>query len=201
MFTDIKDFLHRNKYVLVLASGSPRRRMLLKKTGMPFIVRVPNCREHFAEKNIRQELLQNTLNKATCVKTPPRALIIAGDTVIVYNNRVLGKPKSRRDAKDILRTLSGKTHSVWTGIVVYDPRTVQKRAAIVRTQVTFRQLSEHEINSYLDTGEYKDKAGAYGIQGHGSLLVKKINGDYENVVGFPMNTVIELLNKICREEH
>jgi len=187
-----------NKRVLVLASRSPRRKVLLKKLCIPFIVRLPRSREHFPGKNILKELRTNTINKALSVRAPQKALIIAGDTVIVYNNRVLGKPKSRNEARDFLRSLSGKTHMVLTDIVIYD--TVKKKAisAVTKTRVTFRTLTDQEITAYLDTGEYKDKAGAYGIQGHGSRLVKKVNGDIENVIGFPLSTVKTLLTKSRR---
>jgi septum formation protein len=197
MFKNIKESLRQQKYVLVLASSSPRRRVLLKKLKVPFLTRTPKSKEHFSGKNIHRELLENTLAKARSISAPRRALIIAGDTVIVYNSRVLGKPRNRAEAQRFLNLLRGQTHKVLTGVVIYDNVSRKIRSGVVGTKVTFRDLSAEEIKKYLDTGEYKDKAGAYGIQGHGGLLIKKIDGNYENVVGLPMNTVAALLKKAC----
>jgi len=112
-------------------------------------------------------------------------LVIGGDTVVVSpENTVFGIPKDRDDAFMMLKALSGKTHKVLTGITIYGDKVT---SFVSETEVEFYELSENEINEYLDTGEYKDKAGAYGIQGYASVLVKEIRGDYFNVVGFPVS--------------
>ncbi len=200
ILSTVRNTLRKKKYCLVLASTSPRRKFLLKKLGVYFRICAPRSKEIFQNKNIRLELKQNTLNKALSLKNPPkRALIIAGDTVIVYNNRVLGKPRHQAEAMRFLASLSGKTHVVLTGLAVYNTLSRQACTAIVKTSVTFRKLTTEELKAYIRTGEYIGKAGGYGIQGHGALLIQKIVGDYYNVVGLPLVATATLLKKACRK--
>ena len=179
----------------MLASGSQRRTALLKKLGITFIVIKPRIKEKTGQKNIRQELLANALAKAKSISPGQKALIIAGDTVIVYNSRVFGKPKNIGQARRFLRMFSGKTHRVLTGLVVYDTNSGKAEKALVATSVTFRKLASSDIAEHLATGEYKDKAGGYGIQEQGAFLIERINGDYYNVVGLPLVKLVELIRR------
>lgn len=193
----LKNFLKQNNYVLILASKSKRRHKLLKTLGLPFQIRAANVAEHFRNKNIRKDLVNNALRKAKKISTKKNALIIAGDTVIVYNNRVFGKPKNRSQAERFLATFSGKIHQVLTGLVVYNSVSKKAQKAVVSTKVKFKKLTPKDISAYLKYGEYKDKAGAYGIQSKGARLIEKINGDYNNVVGLPLKTLVKLLRRAC----
>ncbi|MBU0581181.1 MAG: septum formation protein Maf [Candidatus Margulisbacteria bacterium] len=195
----VNNILKQKKYQLILASKSKRRQDLLKKLKIPFIIRVSKVIEKFQNKNIKQEIMANTLLKAKSIDYSKKALVIAGDTVIVYNNRVFGKPKNRSEAKRFLLTLSGKTHQVLTGLIVYNNVSKKLEKALVTTKVTFKKLSAQDIKSYLAIGEYKDKAGGYGIQAKGSFLVSKVVGDYNNVVGLPLTKLIDLLKKACKK--
>lgn len=173
----------------ILASRSPRRQELLKLVIPVFSV-VPS---QFDEKALmKQELppeelvLALSFGKAKEVfeNGNQDAVVIGGDTVVVSpGNTVFGIPENREDAYRMLSALSGKTHRVLTGVTIYGQT---NRSFACSTEVEFFPLSEHDINEYLDTGESFDKAGAYGIQGYGSTLVKEIRGDYFNVVGFPI---------------
>ena len=173
----------------ILASRSPRRQELLKLVIPVFSV-VPS---QFDEKALmKQELppeelvLALSFGKAKEVfeNGNQDAVVIGGDTVVVSpGNTVFGIPENREDAYRMLFALSGKTHRVLTGVTIYGQT---NRFFACSTEVEFFPLSEHDINEYLDTGESFDKAGAYGIQGYGSTLVKEIRGDYFNVVGFPI---------------
>lgn len=173
----------------ILASRSPRRQELLKLVVPVFSV-VPS---QFDEKALmKQELppeelvLALSFGKAKEVfeNGNQDAVVIGGDTVVVSpGNTVFGIPENREDAYRMLFALSGKTHRVLTGVTIYGQT---NRSFVCSTEVEFFPLSDHDINEYLDTGESFDKAGAYGIQGYGSTLVKEIRGDYFNVVGFPI---------------
>ncbi|MFC1517346.1 nucleoside triphosphate pyrophosphatase [Candidatus Margulisiibacteriota bacterium] len=195
----LKKKIKQKGYVLILASRSKRRQKLLKELGIPFQVKIAKVKEHFQLKNIKKELLHNALLKAKYVSTPKKAIIIAGDTVIVYNNRVFGKPKNRSQAERFLATFSGKTHKVLTGLVIYNTVSKKTEKAVVTTKVKFKVLTQQSITTYLNCGEYKDKAGAYGIQAKGAKLVEKITGDYYNVVGLPIKKLKELLIKVSNK--
>ena len=173
----------------ILASRSPRRQELLKLVIDDFET-VPSRfdeGELMAQNLSPEELVcRLSFEKAKEVFSKnPDAVVIGGDTIVVSpQNTVFGIPKSREEAFSMLSTLSGKTHSVLTGITIYNG---DYHSFISATEVEFYELSEKEINEYLDTDEYTDKAGAYGIQGFASTLVKEIRGDYFNVVGFPVS--------------
>lgn len=123
------------------------------------------------------------------------ALIIAADTFIVFRDRLLGKPHTPKEAIKILHMLNGKTHSVITGFALFDTNNGRKISRSVETLVTFRKLSDEDIEAYVETGEPLDKAGAYAIQGLGASLIKNIDGDYFNVVGLPLGPLIAALKK------
>lgn len=170
---------------IILASGSPRRKELLCNLGFHVRVIPPKADEKIEENaepwNIVCALARH---KAMEAAGREKGIIIAADTVVVMDNKILGKPADKENAKEMLSSLSGKRHEVYTGFCITDgDKTV---TGYEKTQVYFRELSETEIDNYIKTGEPMDKAGAYGIQGKGALFVSKIEGDYFNVVGLPV---------------
>ena len=173
---------------IILASASPRRRELLERIGITgFTVAAPNVDESVEPGLSPADMVEElSLRKARAAaqNACPDDLIIAADTVVALDAAVLGKPRDRDDAFAMLSALSGREHHVYTGVTVLrGARTVTRHEV---TAVTFRELSPDEIRSYIATGEPMDKAGAYGIQGVGALLVSGIRGDYSNVMGLPV---------------
>ncbi len=179
--------------MLILASQSPRRRALLEQIGLhDFLIR-PAAGEERAPDGLSPAELVELLSrrKAAEAAACPGDIIIAADTVVALGDRILGKPRSRAEAVEMLTSLSGREHTVYTGVTVRrDGEAVTEHEA---TAVRFRALSRPEIAAYADTGEPMDKAGAYGIQGLGALLVESISGDYYNVVGLPVCRLAKLL--------
>ncbi len=177
----------------ILASGSPRRRELMSLIREDFTVEIPGVDESVPD-NVETEDIAEYLSgiKAGAVFDghDNEAVVVTGsDTVVIYGDRVLGKPRSRQDAYDMLKTLSGRTHEVRTGVtVIYRTESGEEgRLSFTdHAKVEFYELTDQEIEEYISTGEPLDKAGAYGIQGRGALLVRKIDGDYYSVVGFPV---------------
>lgn len=190
---------------IVLASNSPRRREIMESLGFDVEVIAGNVDENIEEEGISPELLVQELallkGRAIAQKLhnddSRNYLVVAADTVVVYNNEIFGKPQSRADAERMLKTLSGKKHSVITGMAVWALDSGKGCSVYEKTDVYFKKLSDETIQAYLDTEEYKDKAGGYGIQGKGICLVEKIDGDYYNVVGLPVSKFHEVLY----EEH
>ena len=184
---------------VILASGSPRRKELLDLAGIPFEV-VPSSAEEVKDNASApaETVLENARRKAASVSASHAGRIVIGaDTLVFYEGHVLGKPADRQNAYEMLSLLSGHTHQVFTGVCLTNgDRTT---AEVVRTDVTFRNLTPKLIERYLDTGEYMDKAGAYGIQGRGCILVERLNGDYFNVVGLPISTVYRMLERFFPE--
>ncbi|HBN95819.1 MAG TPA: septum formation protein Maf [Firmicutes bacterium] len=177
---------------LILASQSPRRKALLKKFGIPFSVHVlPSTEEEHGEPiNVARG---NATRKALPVsEMHPDCLVLAADTIVTLDERILGKPRDAQDAQNMLRFLSGREHEVTTCVVLCLNGQVV-RSFSETTSVWFRRLDDDEIKGYIATGEPFDKAGAYGIQGFGGLLVKSIKGCYYNVVGLPMPRLAEHL--------
>ncbi|PLT30228.1 Maf family protein [Peribacillus deserti] len=172
---------------LILASSSPRRKELLQLLQIPFLVIVSDVDETLPNHISPEEAVTNlALLKASAVSsTNPGSCVIGADTVVVSGSRILGKPADRQEAKEMLLSLSGRKHQVLTGVCIKNHE--KEKIFYERTEVTFWDLTEDQIDSYLDTGEPFDKAGAYGIQGFGSLLVKEIHGDYFAVVGLPVS--------------
>lgn len=182
---------------IILASGSPRRRELLNAAGLTDFKICPAAGDELAPEGLSPEELVIYLsrNKAEEVAGGHSgAVIIAADTVVCTEGRVLGKPRDEEDAFNMLRSLSGRTHEVYTGVtVIYGDKTLCSSEC---TRVFFRELSDDEIRAYIATGEPMDKAGAYGIQGRASLMVEKIDGDYFNVMGLPLCRLGKMLASI-----
>ena len=180
---------------LILASQSPRRRELLGMTGLDFIVRVADIDETMDPKGSAfVEVARVSRRKALAVPREPGDVVIAADTIVVCDGRVLGKPKDEEDAFEMLSMLSGRFHEVMTGITV-----LRDRESITHTETTrvhFRRLLPDEIRAYIATGEPMDKAGAYGIQGGAAFFIDEIMGDYYNVMGLPLCCLGTILREL-----
>jgi septum formation protein len=181
---------------LILASASPRRRELLATLGVPFEVVPSRADETFpALLSPRQATERIALRKVQEVRArlAPNRWILGADTSVVVGDEILGKPRDRDEAERMLRTLSGRTHQVVTGVAFSGP--AFERCIGVETEVRFRELSGPEIRWYACIDEPYDKAGAYAIQGAGAFLVAAIRGSYTNVVGLPMHETVNLLKE------
>jgi septum formation protein len=182
---------------LILASNSPRRRDLLTQAGLTFTVIPSEVDEHkvtMSDPNVFVRTLAET-KAINIAQKHPSSWVIGADTIVVIENQILGKPDSANAARDMLKRLSGNIHQVFTGYCVCCKRKARLFTDVVKTEVCFKSLSDKEIEWYLQTGEPFDKAGGYGIQGIGSVLVKSIKGSYTNVVGLPVCEVVDVLIK------
>lgn len=182
------------KQPLILASKSPRRVELMQQIGLKFTVCPANIDESVADDLTPAEAVaQISRRKALEVsrQQPPEAIVIACDTVVACDGRIFGKPNGTDEADAMLHTLSGRTHCVYSGLTVC--RDTEAVTTTECTEVTFRALSDAEIEAYVRSGEPMDKAGAYGIQGLGAVLVETIHGDYYNVVGLPLCQLTQML--------
>lgn len=185
---------------IILASGSPRRKELLNQIGLKFDVVPSKYEEDMSLKMAPRKLAEFlSLNKALDVAKrikDKNCVIISADTFIVYKNHRLGKPHTPEKALQTLKKLNGKVHSVVTGFTLIDKDSGKKVTKSVETKIYFRKLSDRQLKNYIATGEPLDKAGAYGIQARGVALIKKIEGDYYNVVGLPLSALIDELLKL-----
>ena len=181
---------------LILASGSPRRKELLDKLQIPFQIITSNTDETIsAHLSPEEAVVELASRKAMAVYNQYQdSAVIGADTIVALDGEILGKPKNREHAKMMLSKLSGRTHEVFTGVAVINNG--QTSTFYEKTDVAFWELSENEVEHYLDSGEPFDKAGAYGIQGFGALFVKRINGDYYSVVGLPVSRLARLLREL-----
>lgn len=180
---------------VILASQSPRRKELLSWLVPHFLIMPADIDEtHEKELDAVQYVERMAREKAAFIaQNHPQDLVIASDTIVVDEGEILGKPTSREDGFRMLRALSGKAHLVYTAVVMQQAEQVVTHLA--QAEVTFYALTDAEINQYLDTGDYKDKAGAYGIQNEAGAFVEKLNGDYYSIVGFPVGAVREMLKQ------
>ncbi len=187
---------------IVLASRSPRRIHLLRQIGISFTVQESGVDETVPEGTSPDEIVRMlSLEKAKRVaEGMGSGIVIGADTIVVLNGTVLGKPTSEADAVRMLRLLSGKTHAVYTGLALVDVETGKSRVDLERTEVTFRSLTEREIDLYVKSGSPMDKAGAYGIQDdYGAVFVERINGCFYTVVGFPLSKFYTMFNVFLTE--
>lgn len=196
-------------YSVILASGSPRRSEILEQVGIEFSV-ISSAIEEISTKNIPEEIvLELATMKAKDVagQISEASIIIGADTMVALNGQVMGKPKDEEDAKDMLRKIQGKKHQVYTGVCVIikeinrkrNKKTEQESEKIIsfteKTEVWVYPMTEEQIEAYVRTGEPVDKAGAYGIQGKFAAHIEKIEGDYFNIVGFPVARFYQTLRK------
>lgn len=185
------------QYHIVLASQSPRRRELLGRLHIPFEILPAKGEEKMQDglaENIVMDLAQQKAEEVYGVKQASGCMekslfVIGADTIVVFENQILGKPGNREHAYEMLRMLSGTTHQVYTGVCMIREKTVSEAVEhcfYEKTDVTFAQLTDEEIWDYIDSGDSFDKAGGYGIQGDFAVYVREIQGDYNNVVGLPV---------------
>ena len=183
---------------LILASGSPRRKEILENVGLKFDVFKSDYEEDMSLAMEPAELAQYlSRGKAKDVaKKCPDSVVVAADTFIVLGDEILGKPHTAEVARKTLNKISGQTLNVITGYTIIDTATYTLTSNSVTTKVSIKNLTDKEINAYIATDEPLDKAGAFGIQGYGALIVKEIHGDYFNIVGLPLFSVAQSLKKI-----
>jgi septum formation protein len=190
---------------ILLASSSPRRAEILAQLGVPFVV-VPQVATELsadltptrlARENARRKARGALLVGVSPVVPPIRDVVIGVDTIVVLGSRVLGKPHDIRESKRMVEALSGRTHQVISAMHLEIPGRGGRAVTLAAsTAVTFRRLSPREVRWYVSTEEGRDKAGAYGIQGYGAVLVERIHGDYFNVVGFPVRAFLRGLERL-----
>lgn len=183
---------------VILASGSPRRRELLKEIISDFEIMVADCDESVSDgisPDAAVMILSERKANAVHEKFGCEGLIIASDTVVALDNRILGKPADKEDAFRMLRGLSGRSHYVYSGVCIFDTATDTKDVFFEKTEVVFSDISDDEIYDYIESGEPMDKAGAYGIQGLAGKFISSINGDYYNVVGLPLSALYKHMKK------
>ena len=182
---------------IVLASASPRRKQLLEQIGLRFEVEPSDYEEDIASGSEPHEMAKRlSLGKARAAARKHRkALIIAADTFVVFGDRILGKPHSNAEAREMLRALNGQAHSVISGFTILDTETGKVVSWSVETRVHMRKLTLRDIDGYVRSKEPLDKAGGYAIQGRGAVLVERIEGDYFNVVGLPLSALADALRE------
>jgi septum formation protein len=180
----------------ILASMSPRRSELLKLLGAEFETFAPEVDEgQFSDLQPEELVLRLSKEKAISVINQGAMLpVVAADTIVALDGKILGKPADESDAFSMLKMLSGKWHQVYTGVTVVKQDKV--KTEVEMTEVKFRELSDKEIAAYIATGEPMDKAGSYGIQGKGALLVEQLRGDYYNVVGLPLVRLLRMMREL-----
>ena len=178
--------------MLILASKSPRRKELLKQIGIPFVVVVSDAEEVSGNSWTPAALVvENAKRKARAVAEKyPDSPVLGADTVVSSEGKIFGKPKDKDEARKILTALSGKTHEVTTGLALINRNEI--RTTNVTTKVFFDTMTKADIDAYIATEESMDKAGAYAIQGKAARFIEKIEGSYSNVVGLPLNALIQL---------
>ncbi len=183
---------------LVLASSSPRRREILACMGFEFSIVSPELDESpIGNEEPAEHVVRLSRAKASSVARQfPDELVVGADTIVVLNNEILGKPFSPAEAVGMLGRLSGKTHTVYTGLALIADRAKIDKADYDVTRITFNDLEQEDILRYVESGEPLDKAGAYGIQGMGSFLVKRYEGEFDTVIGFPSKLFRRLLEEV-----
>ena len=182
--------------LIILASASPRRAQILSQIGFNFKVIPSTVEEVFSNHDPREVAKELAARKAEEIaESNQDSIVIGADTVVFLENRILGKPSSGLEAQEMLRLLSGKTHVVYTAFAILQKCKNKRIVDLETTEVTFRNLSDDEIISYVQTGSPLDKAGAYGIQDQSAVFVEKIKGDFYNVVGLPISKIYSYLKE------
>ncbi len=185
---------------IFLASTSPRRKEILKNTGIKFNIISPEYDEHIAGKHFSYDLVKNTAEnkgKSVLLKIKEPAVIISADTVVIYNQIILGKPKNYKEAFGMLSLLRDKMHSVVTAVCVMDSTNNKKIIGAETSEVVFQNIPDDKIDWYIREFRPFDKAGAYGIQEIPDSFVKEIKGEYDNIVGLPSKILIKMLHEIA----
>jgi nucleoside triphosphate pyrophosphatase len=180
--------LHRSER-LVLASRSPQRKAILEQLGIPFEIRVPDT-EELTEGDPETVVYENARRKAHAAARAEEELVLGVDTEVLLDGELLGKAAGEEQARAYLERLSGRTHTVLSGLCLLDGE--RERGGVADTHVSFRTLSPALVDWYLGTGEWQERAGAYAVQGHGAALVERIDGDYWNVVGLPVPLLLSI---------
>ncbi|MBN2322660.1 MAG: septum formation protein Maf [Spirochaetes bacterium] len=182
---------------LILASKSPRRREILKRIGIPYILCEPDTDESLKDgRNIRSAVIGISKRKVGVVAPRfARGLVLGVDTIVLCRGRVLGKPKNGDEAEEYLRFLNGGCHEVLSGVTVKDSGSGVEHSAVSTTAVYFTEMTRAEIGWYLSLGEWFDKAGGYAIQGSASMFIDRIDGSYYNVMGLPVEQLFRLLKR------
>ncbi|KKY00509.1 MULTISPECIES: Maf family protein [Paraclostridium] len=180
---------------IILASGSPRRREILENANLKFSVISSDIDERiFEDEEPIQLVLRLAFEKCMSVaQNNPSDLVIGADTIVVLDNEILGKPKNEEEAFDMLSKLSNREHQVITGMSIVNLEKEKKIVDYAISNVKFKKLTDQDIKDYINTKECLDKAGSYGIQGYGALLVEEIKGDYFNIVGLPISKLSDIL--------
>ena len=178
--------------MLTLASRSPQRRAILEQLGIEFAVAVPDA-EELTEGEPEVVVVENAVRKARSVRAER---VLGVDTVVTCDHRLLGKPRHEDEARTFLEQLRGREHEVWSGLALLDGG--RERTAASVTTVRFRRLEQVDIDGYLASGEWRERAGGYAIQGRGAALVERIDGDYTNVVGLPVAELLRLAPDLVR---
>jgi len=186
---------------LVLASGSPRRKEILTTMGLDYTIDVSEVDERCSGTPDQMVLTLSERKARAVASRNANALVLAADTLVYGGENVLGKPDSAENAFEMLRTLSGKWHEVYTGMTLLNTATGKCLRSAVCTRVHFVELSDEEILTYIATGEPLDKAGAYGIQGVAGMFIDAIDGSYSNVVGLPMAQLRQMIKEIENAEN
>jgi septum formation protein len=191
---------NKNDVPLILASKSPRRKEIIADLGLEFIVETADIGDEsrfFENCDIENAIIRlaRAKSKPVCEKYPQNP-VLSADTVVVVDGKIFGKPVDRKDAQRMLKTLSQRSHFVYTAINLVCKEKNFDEVILDKTQVWFREIDENELQNYLDKANYADKAGGYGIQDEGKYFVEKINGDYWTVVGLGIVSVIRLLKKL-----
>ena len=181
---------------VILASGSPRRRELLGEMGVEFEIDVPDVDETVGGTPDKMVAVLAERKARAVAERRDGGLIVAADTLVALDDRALGKPADDEEAKEMLRALSGRTHDVFTGVCVLDAASGRAMVEAVRTGVRFREISDAEIEAYVATGEPRDKAGAYAIQGGAGAFVDGYEGSRTDVIGLPVEKLTEMLKEM-----
>ncbi len=198
-----------NKYRFILASKSPRRAMFISYLNIPFIVETAHLEEVSSKSDFSEIVMDLSKQKGQAVlanldKSKRDYLIVSSDTIVVYQNQILGKPESIKEAREMLEKLSGTTHDVYTGVSInyysFKEEKNKNKTFYDKSIVEFETIDEDIMLEYLKTNDSLDKAGSYGIQNGALTFIKKLDGSFSSVVGFPLNKFIKELKKILKQE-